>query len=336
MPITHIHSFLVHPAKNEEEPPPARGARLPQRGQLFTMLTKLYQEATVDCDIDIVFRAAPDGQQANPCRELLVNHVLDPTMESGRSIALKLQGVTTHRSGLGLLFLIVGEENNQERLLLARFPANQGVIAEEHERRLDVQFIERVFMKSARAYKSAIYIGPAQGGFWDGKAVDKQIEGVRELSNYWIGEFLESELRTTGAAGTKRLAVAFRQAIRSAADPQIRRDLLSAAELARGWNGRRTSAQQMARAFGLSDAAEQALIVEMPRPELFEEVFEFDVREFDTHAHYRSVELDNGAFLIGDNARFDQIFQTDIVADQERVRYTTEGRVVKEQLKKTI
>ena len=83
-----------------------------------------------------------------------------------------------HRSGLGLLFLIKGEMNGEQRLVISRFPADQGVIAEEQQEQLSVEFVERVFMKSAKAYKSAIYSSDApERGFWDGRAVDLQITG---------------------------------------------------------------------------------------------------------------------------------------------------------------
>jgi hypothetical protein len=222
------------------------------------------------------------------------------------------------------------------RLLLARFPADQGVIAQEERQHLNLEFIERVFMKSAKAYKSVFFEGlPTDGNFWDGKAVDKQISNVRELSNYWIGEFLASELRTTGPAGTKRLAVALREAIRSSTDAQVRKDLLAASELLRGQHGRRISPERFAESLGLSDEATTALKDALPRPELFREIFQFDTEEFDRHAFFRSVELDNGAFLTAQNAQFDEIFRKEALqTGGSRVRYTTEGTIVKEQLRK--
>src|ERR1041384_7754219 len=131
------------------------------------------------------------------------------TIPRGRLIANRLQAVSTHRSGLGLLFLMKGDVNGEHRLVISRFPADQGVIAEEHAERLSVEFVERVFMKSAKAYKSVMYSAETpEDGYWQGRAVYLQISGPRELSDYWIREFLISELRTTGPAGTKRLAIA--------------------------------------------------------------------------------------------------------------------------------
>lgn len=337
MSISQIHSFLVHPSKSAEQQPEIHGTRVPLKGQLFTMLDSLYRRADTDCNIDIVFRAAADGRQHNECRALLLTYLRDPSIDNGRAIAARLQAVTTNRSGLGLLFLIGGRDTSVCRLVLARFPADQGVVARERERKLDIEFLERVFMKTAHAYKSAVYKGPSlDGGFWHGRAVDKQIDGPREISHYWITEFLDSELRSTPAAATKRFAVAIREAIRTSTDLQAREELVSAARLMRGLDGRRISPATLAESFGMSSVTRQALRDALPRPELFEETFQFDAAEFGRHVVYRSVELDNGAILMGVNETFDTIFRRETAGVTDgRVRYSTEGRIVDQQLRKT-
>jgi len=337
MPIQRVHSFLVYPAKHAEEQPEISGTRIPRRGRLYVMLTNVFDRARDECDIEIVFRQGEGGQQQNDCRDLLMAYAQDPSVRNGRLLASRLQVVTTHRSGLGLLFLMKGARDGNHQLVISRFPADQGVIAQEHAQQLSVEFIERVFMKSAKAYKSALYSSDSlQRGFWDGRAVDRQISGPRELSDYWIHDFLASELRTTGPAGTKRLAVALRSAIRSVEELGIRQELISAASLLRGQHGRRRSTRQMLEQLGLSRPAALALEAAFPRADLMDEIFEFDQEEFQRHAPYRAVELDNGGLLIAEDARFAEVFQQEVLnlADK-RVRYVTEGRVIDESLRKT-
>ncbi len=266
------------------------------------------------------------GQQENPCRDLMLAYAETPNTANGRAIAERLQRVTTHRSGLGLFFLALGDDESK-LLMISRFPADQGVVAQELDRRrLEVEFLDRVFMKSARAYKSAVYAGPAvPGAFWRGRAVDKQINEQRELSNYWIGDFLDSELATTGPAGTKRLALAFREAIKTTDDGTVRDDLVAAVRLIPGQHNRAVSAQRISANLGLSPAATDALRQQMPRPELFEEQFRFDRVEFDRHLMYRSIELSNGAILTAENARFEDVFHKQAV-NADEATYTTTGR----------
>lgn len=337
MSVEHIHSFLVHPSKAEEEQPPVGGTTIPLSGKLGKMLAGVYDRAPDECDIDIVFRADPEGRQQNDCRDLLVAYVRVPSIPHGRDVAGRLQSVTTNRSGLGLLFIMQGKEGRKHRIVVSRFPADQGVIAEEDRDRLSVEFIERVFMKSARAYKCVFYESESlEGGFWDGQAVDRQISGPKELSDYWIRDFLMSELRTTGPAGTKRIAVALRDAIKAVDGLGTRQELVAAAQLIRGRDGRNVSGAQLVDSLGLSAEATTALAQALPRPELMSEVFRFDRAEFERHVTYRAIELNTGAMLLAEDAQFDSVFQREVIDEAARqVRYTTEGEVVDSRLRKS-
>jgi hypothetical protein len=337
MPIDIGHSYLVHPSKNETAQPIVVGAKLPSSGKLFDMLSGLYHGAARECEIGIVFRPMDDGTQENPCRTLLLDYLHGHRIDAGRKIAARLQTVTTHRSGLGLLFVVTGTDNGQHHLIVARFPADQGIIAEERRQSLDLQFIERVFMKNAKTYKCVLYTCRSiQAGFWHGQAVDRQINEGREISNYWISEFLHSDLTTTGAAGTKRFALALRDAIRTTADAEIHEELWTAAKLARGQAGRTGSIARIAHNLGLSADATAVIREALPRTELFHETFKFDQAEFDSHITFRSIVLDNGAVLTADNSRFEDVFRKEAVPNSERrLRFSTEGTIVDQRLRKT-
>ena len=144
-----------------------------------------------------------------------------PSLENGRTIAARLQVVTTNRSGLGLLFLAKCEAHDGSLgLVISRFPAEEGVVAQELSDGLDVEFIERVFMKNVKAYKSAIYTTPTlSAGLQEGRVIDHQLSGPREMSQYWIRGFLASDLRTTGPFGSRRIADALRTAVNATAKP---------------------------------------------------------------------------------------------------------------------
>lgn len=337
MKLTDIHSFLVHPAKNVDSQPGISGTSVPRNGSLFRMLNQLFERAPVECDVQIVFSPDNKGHQNNPCRDCLEAYARGPSVPLGRIVAERLQQVTTHRSGLGLLFLLKGlGSHGNHALVISRFPADQGVVAQEHAGTLSVEFLERVFMKNAKAYKSALYTTSSlRAGFSDGKAVDRQLSGPRDLSEYWIGEFLMSELRTTGPAGTRRLAEALRTAVKAEKDPDVKQELISAAGLMRGQDGKTRSAVAIVKRLGLSDEAADAIMKAYPRPELMSESFRFDSTEFERHALYRAVELDTGALLLAEDAKFDDVFRTHLLVAEQKVRYTTEGKVVDQRFRKT-
>jgi hypothetical protein len=215
--IEHINTYLVHAGKGADDSPLIGGTSVKLEGLLFKLLQEIYSRSNDECDIDISFNPRPDGTQQNPCRDLIANYMGDPTLPRGRLIAERLEKVTTRRSGLGLLFLITGKEGRDHKVVISRFPADSAILAEEDQRALSVAFLERVFMKRATAYKAVAYQDSSlKNGLWLGRAVDKQINNrVAQLSNYWITEFLDSDLRTTAAAGTRRLAIALRDAARN-------------------------------------------------------------------------------------------------------------------------
>jgi hypothetical protein len=334
MSITCVDSFLVRPSHGRPERTQTGGARLQHVGKLFAMLETLFDGAGADCNIDIAFRPGADGSQRNECKELLQAHLRRPSPTSSHDIAQRLASVTGNQSGLALLFVICGRFAHGHRLVLARFPAEQGVLAEEKSGSLSVEFIEKVFMKSAHAYKCATFTCPrTDAGFSRGSAVDKQINGPQELSLYWISKFLDSDLATTGAAGTRRLGNAMKQAVRDTDSDTIRGQLIAAAQLIPTHAGKKSTAAKLLSDVGVSADGIQAVENAMNRPELMNERFQLLADEFARAATYRTVELDNGALLLAETAQFDNVFRVQRVAEG-RARYSTEGRVVSERLRK--
>jgi len=337
MELKTIHCFLVHPAKHEESQPALGGTSVSKHGQLFTMLKGIFEKAESDCRTDISFNHAADGKQQNEFRDLLLAYIKSHSIKDGRKIALRLQGVTTQKPGLGLLFLMLGQEGERAKIVLSRFPADQGVLAQEGKDSLTVEFLEKVFMKSATAYKAASYVGKlTDADFWTGRAVDKQRNNLGDqLAHYWIREFLASDLRTTAATGTKRLAVALRTAMSNLTDGDAKRELAAAVTLAPNLTGQTTSAEEFCTQFGLSSPATEAVRKIIKQESLMTEHFQFDAAEFSHHIAFRSVELSNGAILTAEASKFDEVFQQEAVGQAvEEVRFTTQGRVVAQQLRR--
>ena len=158
MPVEHIHTYLVHPGKGLADAQ-VGGTTVALQGKLFRLLDGIYSKSDEECDIDISFNQNADGRQQNDCRDLFLAYLQGPTLIRGRAIAERLYRTTDKRSGLGLFFLIAGREGKTHKLVISRFPTDSAILAEEDERNLTVEFLERVFMKSATSYKAAAYCG---------------------------------------------------------------------------------------------------------------------------------------------------------------------------------
>jgi hypothetical protein len=333
MSVGAVHTYLVHPGKGVEERQQIRGAAVPLEGKLFRLLDGIYGRSDVECDIEISFNHATDGSQSNVCRDLIIAYLADPTLVRGRRIAERLQSVSDRRPGLGLVFLIAGREGKEHKLVLSRFPTDSAILADEDQRNFTVEFLERVFMKSATSYKAAAYQGASlTADFWLGRVVDRQ---VVLGSDYWTTEFLASGFRLTPAAGTRQLGIALRQAAKNAQDVNVKSEIAAAVTLAGSMRGRQTSIRAFSEQFGLSEAAQNTIFRELRHPGLAEERFRFDADEFRAQVAFRSVELDNGGMLTAQSSDFDDVFTREVLDEvKNEVRFSTSGRVINEKLRK--
>lgn len=304
-------------------------------GDVFQLLNDIYGRSDTECNIDILFNVHNNLQQ-NDCRDLFVDYLTKPTLSAGEKIALRLFEKTDKRSGIGLLFLIAGKEQQSHKLMLARFPTNTGVLAEAKKGGLSVKFLKRVFMRSSKSYKAVTYNATSlSAGLWSGKAVDKQINNpLQDISNYWIRDFLDSNLKVTGAAGTMRLAKVLRQVSTSTSPLSLKAEIRAAAVLAAGLKGQKLSAEDFIKKFSLSNDAAVEIRSRM-NPEMLKEKFSFDTAEFTKHIGLRSVALDTGAVLTADSQSFEKVFKKQAVQGSPReFVFTTQGQIVDEYLSK--
>ncbi|ESY65263.1 hypothetical protein X742_23295 [Mesorhizobium sp. LNHC232B00] len=336
LPIQSIYTYLVYPGKGADEIGAINGSAVPLQGKLFDLLEEVYLRSDNEYTIDIAFSPGADGTQTNPCRALLINHLTHGTIDTGRLLAERLAQHTTKRSGLGLLFLVAGQDGQVRKIVVSRFPAHSAVLAEAGATTLTLAFLERVFMRNAYSYKAVVYQHTSlTNGFWTGRAVDKQIESrEREVSQYWINDFLDSGLRTTPTRGTRRLALALKAAVSKAKDVTVKSEIASAVTLGPGMQGQTTSVNGFIDHFHFSEPTRNAILAEIKDPAIQAEKFVFDAPVFTEQVPYRTVELSSGAVLTAPSADFDEVFTKEPVhaeVDGE-YKYSTVGSVVTEKI----
>jgi hypothetical protein len=334
--LRHIYSYLVNPGKGSEEELAIAATAVPLSGKMFNMLESIYDDAPTECKIPIAFDMNGNGEQKNEVRDEIIDILLGPSEGKGLILAKRLQKVTTNKSGLGLLFLSIGTNGNEEpKIVISRFPADEGVVAETPKgKALEVSFVEKVFMKNAHAYKAALYQGASYDShFWEGRAVDRQINSSASLANYWIRDFLHSDFKITPESGTKMLAIAFKE-VAAMPDAKVREEVVAAIQLARNLNGQAITMREMTNRFGLSKPTRDALISKLPNPEIADVTFRFSQEEFAKHVSYVSKELDNGAILAAPSAiGFDEIFTTRKNGPDGQCEFTTKGMVVNQRVR---
>ena len=337
MEIVSLSSFLIYPGKNLEDAPEALGTLLALEGNLYGMLSDVFERSDRECDIPIRFTIDENGSQTNPVRNMLLDFIGDPGLPKGRALANRLRDFTTKVPGLGLLFLILGrdEHRGEWKIALSRFPADRGILAEADEEGLRVEFIERIFMKSRTAYKAAVYRhGSLVAGFWSGHAVDKQLNAPNyQVAHYWIHEFLASDFKTTPKAGTKRFAVAMREATRDA-PIEVQRELIGLRLLAGGLSGQSVSIQGVMEDYGLSQEARRAITAQLAHEGLITDQFVLDYEELERHAPFTSVELNTGGVLLAPSDKFNEVFRREAIDEaSNRYQFVAEGEVVDERVR---
>ncbi|TIX92777.1 hypothetical protein [Rhizobium sp. P44RR-XXIV] len=336
MTIEHLQTYLVYPNKGVAEPRVINGTDVPLEGEVFTLLNDVYIKSERECSIDIAFNQPADGVGLNPCRTLLLDYARAPSVATGLPLATRLAIHSTRRSALGLLFLATSMVGAQRKIVIARFAANSGILADENREALSVEFVERVFLRSVGSYKAVLYQDAVtEHGFWMAKAVDRQINSSEtEVSRYWIADFLDSDFKTTSATGTRVLAVAMRKAAKATDNLEIKKEITAAATLGAGLNDQVMTANDFIARLGLSRLSREAITEQMRHQGLLNEQFRFNAEEFKRQLPYKSVELHSGAILSAAASEFDQVFaHTEPTADGE-VTYTATGRVIDEKLEK--
>jgi len=333
--ISKIYSFLVHPGKGPKTKERIAGAKLPLSGSVFKMMKGIYEGSELECKIPISFVMDDDGAQNNEVRDEIIAFIEKPSKETGMKLAKRLQDVTTPKSGMGLLFFTIGVNvKNEPKLVISRFPADQGLLAETSSSTLDVQFVEKVFMKNAHAYKAVLYQGDLNENFWEGSAVDRQINSAGGLANYWIRNFLQSDFKMTAKEGTKQLAIALKQASMRLTDNKHKSEIVSAMRLVKNFNNKALSIKQLIKNFGLSKPVREEIINHLPHAELAGLTFTFDATEFSKHAGYIWKELDTGAIVTAPSDEYNKCFTEKKLTDTDNeVEITARGKIVNQRLK---
>lgn len=337
MPITHLHSFLIHPGKGLEAKalPVISRATIDLSGKLFDLLDRIYKSSHEHCKTNISFTT---DTKTNDARKLVLEYANRPRSDTGHKLAKRLQLFTDGTSGMGLLFLIRGQEGNKIKTLISRFPADTGILANDANGKLNVEFLEKVFMKNSNKYKAACYEDASlANGYWRGVVVDHQIQYgvVRTVSDYWVKDFLASDCLTTPALGSSRLAKMFDKAIKSTSDTSVKDQLASAAKLIPNLDGKKISADIVAKQFGLLPTAVDMLKAEATSNSIYTEEFVLDKQAFSDILSFESIELDTGAILTAPIGQFDQVFKEEVVDQKKGLRiYRAQGIVSDQRFRK--
>jgi len=330
MKIEKIFGFIVPIGKGSESTGEVKlqGSEIVATDKLFIKLTELFDHSEKDCDINIRFTPKAD-EQKNDVRDLIVNLCNDFSLEKCEPLVKSLMKLTDRKIKEGLLFFIYANDITDKKIMIARFPSEEAIRVRREKGKYIFEIIEDVFLKNSRKYK-AVYYKKSMDDFWSGYAVDKQINdnNVKEISDYWIKDFLQSELKLSSARASEMLAKAVRQTIVETKNEQVKEELIGVTTLVKNVDKKALTFKSFFDKMNLSKQTKDEVLRKFPNPQLCELSFNFSSELFSMNCNYLYKILDNGAIAIAPAIDFPTIWHEE-AAKNGKVRYSTEGKKVR-------
>ena len=303
------------------------GSEILSSNKLFTKLSDLFSNSKNDCDIKISFIAKTDRQD-NEVRDSIMKLCNRFTMENCKPLVKSLIYLTDKKIKEGLLFFIYAKDHTDKKLMIARFPSEEGITVKFEGGEYVFEVIDDVFLKNSRKYK-AVYYQSSVDDFWSGYAVDKQINDykLKEISNYWVKDFLQSELDLNSKRGSMKLAQAIRKTITETKDDSVKNELISVTPFVKNINAQVVSIKSFFDKMNVSEKTKNEVMTKIDNQKLCGIAFQFDSETFTENCNYVIHILDNGAGIMAPAADYSMLWQEE-VADSGKSKYSTEGKKI--------
>ena len=336
MQISKIFGFLVPVSKETAKTANyhSLGSEIQYSSKLFAKLSALFSSSKKDCDIKISF-TPEKGRQDNEVRNHIVKLCDEFTVENCTPLVKSLMHLTNKKIKDGLLFFIYAENEGDKKILIARFPSEEGITVKTENGQYVFEIIDDIFLKNSR-YK-AVYYQASIDNFWSGYAVDKQINDtyIKEISDYWVKDFLQSELKITSASGSKKLARAIKDTISETKNDGVKTELIATTSLAKNINAQIISFKGFCDKMHLSEKTKNELLTKIGNQSLHDLSFQFDSEMFMQNCQYVIHFLDNGAGLMATTADFPNLWQ-EKAAKSGKSKYSTEGKIIGSKVRNSI
>jgi hypothetical protein len=293
---------------------------LDAKNKAFNYFLNIFEKALGDCKTEIQFKS-PGLNQANEVRSHLLDIVSSKTQrrkeKSARALAERLASVTDERSGNGLFVLIEGQKLQTTRILLNRFRSDEVVFTRHAKQELIVGFFEEAFTKRSHFYKSAVFEDiPSNGSFWHGFAIDKQIVAStnKEISSYWITDFLDAQSAITSVQGTMNLAKAMRAFLQEAETLAEKEQIISALLGLKNKTDKPVSIESVCKDY-LSDVLYQRFKARFRDDYFFNSVFTLDPETYQTELGSTIVGLENGLIITAPTFDYKKYVKEEVLPD---------------------
>jgi len=283
--------------------------------------------------IDIVFKPE-GGVQQNSVRSLIRKIVFeDPDEKQSvtRELAILLAKASDKRSPTGLFIIMTGSIGDLSRILLWKFPADETLQAIVSSIGISIQLLQDAFSRKSTYFKAAMFEGsPAEDSFWKGKIEDKQAKHrIKEVSEFWILNFLNAAPALTDARGTKILSKGFRETIKKIDSVEKKSGLIDAVNVIKSQSGNNISIRECANRYMAEDVRD-IFIKCAGGKAIADAIFKIDRDVLSKELKIKSVTLDNLFTVRGPLEEFDNVVTIATTSEEGVVEVCLKGTITSE------
>ncbi|MEN6293500.1 MAG: hypothetical protein ABFD07_15990, partial [Methanobacterium sp.] len=240
-----------------------------------------------------------------------------------------------NRNGTGLFVLIEGKKAETTRLLLNRFREDEVVFSDVEGSELNIELLSQAFSKKSRFYKLAVYEDIfSERSFWKGFAKDKQKNSgsSKEISDYWIKDFLLCDLAVNSIQGTKSFSKVIRNMLRKIDKIEEKEMIISAILSLKNRTDQYISVESFCDQY-LNEELKAKIRTDMNDNYTFQSMFEIDSETYKQELGSKITTLDNGVIVTAPTFLYDEYVKEEELEDG-KMKLIVEGIVEDKKLNK--
>jgi len=330
--------FIVEPSKglqNADVEKRLKGSRVEIDALPRDFFLSLFQKPSCEYPIEIAFVSEGDGQW-NSVRDLVRSILFGKTNEketSARQLALRLALATDERSPPGLFVVLAGQTDDDHRIVLWKFPADQTLQADIMEGAIKIRLIEDAFSRESTYFKAALIEGrDTKRSLWKGKVEDRQAKHlVKGVAEFWTAGFLMASPVFTDAHGTRVMAKALKDAINANQGLEAKESIVAAARVLRTQGDRNISIGQVAADY-LPKEMRGDFIASAGGPGIADDVFRLVPETLEREFRVKSITLDGKFVVRGPLDEFDDAVTVVPTPEEGIVGVSLKGKITSESL----
>lgn len=239
-----------------------------------------------------------------------------------------LAKISDKRNGTGLFVIIEGRSLTKERLMLLRFKKEEVVFSRQKKRGFEIELLDETFSKKNSNYKLALFEDVIRdNAFTTGYVIDKQkaITPSKELSKFWIKDFLLSEQPITPILGTKIFSKVIKKVMQQDLSLNDKENIIKAVISLKDSPKRHNNIEAICNQYFSRDLFDR-IKKEVNNDQFFKQNFEMDLEILMNELGSKEILLNNGVIITVPTFDYENLLKVENLGDG-KYEITTKGKI---------